>query len=327
MKSDTLRFLLLLMTMMLIGCERPPQNSKPTSGTQAKSSKALSVTFDNDHYGQGGLLLTDFKSLDEFNEVVMVEYAQDLYGPSWAKNHKPEVRLTYTKGGRVIVSSLKSGISQEDFVKVRNGSFWKKIWLGLKCPFALTHRADLMSIEHLGRRRPPLFGKGDAAFYDLAESMVAHIYDQDLIDMSCEDLSEKGYLNTFNHITAQAFMTSIFSEKVADFVADVHELYNMPALITGEFTTAQLSDFENGPVDNYVDMINNEFGQEIGKNLRNKYKLSRKTVWSPALLANYLNDILSYNSWSFQIGFRPFLPGDEMIIHFANKMNMVIADR
>ena len=87
--------------------------------------------------------------------------------------------------------------------------------------------------------------------------MANQISDEDYLNLSCEELSEKGYLNTFNHITAQAFMTSIFSERLADFIADVHELYNMPELITGDFTEQQLADFENGPVDNYVDMINN----------------------------------------------------------------------
>jgi hypothetical protein len=181
-----------------------------------------------------------------------------------------------------------------------------------------------MAIENLGRRRPWQFGKGDVAFYDLAEAMVQHIAAVDTIDMPARDLSEKGYLNTFNHITAQAFMTSIFSEELADFVADVHERFNMPELIAGHFTEKQLSDMETGPVDNYIDIINNEWGQELGKVLRKKYGLTKQTVWTPALLTAYLNDIQSYHSWAFQIGFTPFRSSDEKVIQFANKINTVL---
>jgi hypothetical protein len=144
------------------------------------------------------------------------------------------------------------------------------------------------------------------------------------MDLSCEDLDEKGYLNSFNHITAQAFITSIYSERLADFIADVHELYNMPELVTGEFTNKQLADFVNGPVDNYLDMINNEWGQELGKVLDQKYKIDEGTFWTPFLLVDYLNDIQAYQGWAFGIGFKPFRADDNKIIQFAAKINKVI---
>jgi hypothetical protein len=100
-------------------------------------------------------------------------------------------------------------------------------------------------------------------------------------------------------------------------------LYNMPELITGKFTEAQLADFENGPADNYVDMLNNEWGQELGKVLREKYAITSRTYWTPGLLTNYLNDMQAYYSWAFQIGFSPFRPTDEMVEQFAWKINTV----
>ena len=167
-------------------------------------------------------------------------------------------------------------------------------------------------------------GQGDVAFYDLAETMVRNIRPEDTLIMSRKDLSEKGYLNTFNHITAQAFMTAMYSERLADFVADVHELHNMPELISGTFSKDQLADFENGPVDNYIDMINNEWGQELGKALKEKYSINEETTWTPELLADYLNDIKSYCSWAFQISFIPFKATDELVIKFAWKINTVL---
>jgi len=279
----------------------------------------------NERAGKGALLLTRFASLEEFKKTVSVQYADNISEPSSPSNNHHQVQLTYRSGGREISSILKSGISQADFVQARNSTIWKKIGVGLKCPYALVHKKKLLAIEHLGRRRPPLFGKGDAAFYDLAETMVRNIRDEDVLDMSCEELSEKGYLNTFNHITAQAFMTCIFSESLADFVADVHELYNMPQLITGNFTDAQLADFVNGPVDNYIDMINNEWGQELGKVLKIKYAINQQTYWTAELLTNVLNEIQGYHSWAFQIGFKPFKPEDEMVKQFAWKINTVLA--
>ncbi|MEP7127923.1 MAG: hypothetical protein ABI729_03605, partial [Chitinophagales bacterium] len=139
-----------------------------------------------------------------------------------------------------------------------------------------------------------------------------------------KDSTEKGYLNTFNHMTAQAFITSCFSEELADFVGDTHERYHHPELILGKFSKKEINDLAEGPVDNYVDIINNEWGQEVGKQLSKKYAISRKTYWTPELMSNYLNDLQDYYSWAFQIGFKPFRPEDEQVIKFSRKMNAVL---
>jgi hypothetical protein len=323
---DVLRYSFWCLLLALCGCS--PQEDVVPADREFDSllTGHTSASLYDERAGKGALLLTRFTSLEDFKTLVKVQYADDLPMGSGKSKNDPQVQLTYTSGGRELTSILRSGISQGDFNKVRNSTLWNKMLLGIRCPYALFHRRDLTAVEHLGRRRPPLFGKGDAAFYDLAEAMVNHIRVEDQLDMSCEDLSEKGYLNTFNHITAQAFMTSIFSERLADFVADVHELYNMPELISGKFTEAQLADFVNGPVDNYVDMINNEWGQELGKVLGEKYGISSRTIWTPRLLADVLNDIQSYHSWAFQIGFHPFRPNDEMVVQFAWKINRVILE-
>jgi len=95
-------------------------------------------------------------------------------------------------------------------------------------------------------------------------------------------------------------------------------------LITGKFSEKEVTDLAEGPVDNYVDLINNEWGQEIGKVLREKYNISRVTHWTPELVANCLNDLQSYYSWAFEIGFRPFSAQDDLVIRFTNKLNVVM---
>ena len=111
---------------------------------------------------------------------------------------------------------------------------------------------------------------------------------------------------------------------MADYIADVHELHNMPELTTGKFTDEQLKDVDNNPVDNYVDMINNEWGQELGKQLKKKHGITRETLWTKELMVSYLNDIQSYYSWAFGIGISPFRINDDVVIKFADKINQVM---
>ncbi len=275
---------------------------------------------------RGALLATRFKSFEELKKVVHIEYFKAIPNSNYVRFIKPKVRLRHFSNGRVVTSILKSGISDIDMQNALNGRFWDKAWLGLNSPYLILHKKDLLSVFNLARRRSIIFGEGDVAFYDLAEAILYNIIDDDLAEINAEDLSEKGYLNTFNHITGQAFMTSIFSEKFADFIADVHERGNMPELITGEFTKDQIMDLEKGPTDNYVDMINNEWGQELGKQLKSKYSISLKTYWTPELLANYLNDLQAYCSWALQIGFKPFRAKDQVVVTFSSKLNRVMTD-
>ncbi len=321
---DTFCFIILILLIAITGCNQP-HGAKPAQSNSISAPKdSLPVLRHRSQNGKEALLVTRIKSFDELNEIVQITYADDTIDSNGTVYGRPWVHLTHRCDDREVTSELKAGINQSDFMLAKRGSVWDKVMLGLKSPFSVINRKDLIRIEHLGRRKPEIFGMGDPAFLDLAEIMVSHIYDEDLKIIPAEDLGEKGYLNTFNHIAAQALMTSIFSETLADFVADVHELYNMPELITGNFTEEQLANTIDGPVDNYIDMINNEWGQELGKSLSKKYTINRKTDWTPELLANYLNDIQSYCSWSLQIGFKPFRATDKKVIQFANKINTVM---
>lgn len=273
---------------------------------------------------KGALLSTSFKSFDELKQVIDIEYfkANDLADQAF--HFKPYVKLSHVANGKKVSSILMQGVSEADFIKAGIGGTWLRLKLAFNSPYFVFNRNSLLKTYNLSRRRGTVFGEGDMAFYDLAETMIHNISDQDLAQMSAEDLSEKGYLNTFNHITSQVFMTVIFSERLADYIADTHERRNMPELITGNFTAEQLSDLSKGPVDNYVDIINNEWGQELGKELRKKHNITSKTYWTPELLANLLNDIQSYYSWVFQISFKPYRASDEVVMTFSKKINLVM---
>ena len=267
--------------------------------------------------GRGALLASRIATLKELKSIIKIEYIVDT---------DTAVHLRHCADEGAVHSVLKSGISQTDIIKARDGEFSDQLRLILGSPYSIRNRLELGNIYLLARRRNGLFGWGDVAFYDLAEIAEEKIITKELAYMTPRDSSEKGYINTFNHVTAQAIITSCFSEKMADFIADVHELYNMRELTSGNFTEDQLNDPEMNPVDNYVDMINNEWGQEIGKQLRKKYRISRKTIWTPQLLANYLNDLQSYYSWVFQIGMDPFKAEEEVVVRFSKKINTVLGE-
>lgn len=333
----SLPLLSFLMLVLSIGCNQPAADTSELEGIRECECDSLSgndlrashpESANDTAYLpiQGALMATRFKTLEDLKTVVKIDYIDENGQVQSDSSNGSLVRLTHCSNGREVRSILETGVSEGDFKKAQSGGIGEKLDLGLISSYAVVNRRDLQRVYILARRRPNLYGEGDVAFFDLAESSVKNINTEDLAYRHAIDSSEKGYINTFNHMTAQAFITTFFSEEMADFVADVHERHHMPELISGKFTEKQLSDPEKNPVDNYVDIINNEWGQELGKNLKEKYQIDKDTQWTPELLTNYLNDIQSYYSWALQIGFKPFRTDDEVITRFAGKINQVLID-
>jgi hypothetical protein len=274
--------------------------------------------------GKGALLGTRFTSIDELKTIIQIEYENGLIAADSIAPENNWVKVRHCSCDRAVISVLEKGVKQNDLVKAKEESgLWARLAVLFGCPYAVMNRRDLEKVYNLARWRPELYGVDDLAFFDIAKSMAENINTPDLAFKNTRDSTEKGYLNTFNHITAQAIVTTCFSEEMADFIADIHERDRHPELITGIFTPAQIVDLEEGPVDNYVDIVNNEWGQEIGKQLKAKYGITRETKWTPELLANYLNDLQVYFIEAFQIGFKPFRPEDKVVRGFADKMSMV----
>ncbi len=300
-----MRYLLCLICLSFLSC-----NNKQTP-------KRLSNLLDY-HWGKGALLGTQIPSFEALKKIVDIQYDKNRKG----------VRLLHHSGNRQVTSLLYNGVTEKDFEKAKNGEWAEKVTLVIKSPVILVYRDDLNRVLLLSRRKGDLFGEGDKSFYDIAVAMMKNI-DQQAYRLrhssSIEkDFSEKGFINTFNHLTAQAIITTLFSEHFADYIADAHELARIPELISGQFTDEQLLDLDNGPVDNYVDIINNEWGQELAKELKQKYNIDRQTKWTPHLLANYLNDIQSYGKWAFDYECEPFNTEQELIQKFTLKINKVM---
>lgn len=268
------------------------------------------------------LLATRFQSLADFENTVSITYVNTCKKGDTCLDSK--VVLSYSDAGYDVRSELKSGVSQRDIMRAKDGDLLDKASLVWNTPYGIRSRVELSKIHSLARILPDVYGYGDVAFYNLAEASMRNIITPDLAFFSYKDSSEKGYINTFNHVTAQTFITTLFSEEVADYIADVHELKGMPQLTSGLFTPLQLTDTVDYPVDNYVDMVNNELGQELGKKLKQKYNIKENTHWTPELMADFLNDIQSFYMWSFGIGMRPFTQEQKSVIVFSNKINRVM---
>lgn len=297
---------LLILAKLLFCCQANEQNSVVDSSNPG-----------NYHPHKGALLSSSFQSYEAFVKEVDIQYSQN--------EEDPKVTLIHKTNGQILRADLTEGYSDKEIMKAEHEGLWKKIKVIFKEPMVLYYKDDFMKIWSMVRKRQYLFGADDVALFNLAEAMVKNIYEHDQEKMSEKDLSEKGYLNTFNHINGQALMTSIFSENFADYVADLHERGNMPELITGKFSNKQLKDLEFGPVDNYIDIINNEWGQELGKTLQIKYEINRHTKWTNKLFCDYINDLQAYQSWAFQISFKPFKEEDVIVKKFVKKLNIIMS--
>jgi hypothetical protein len=323
------RFLILVLLLCGVSCNRLPQDTmghvrmctcdtSADSDSLAPRSNAIYSTV------KGALLGSRFKSFEELKSVIQIEYLNHNADTDSTIHRNSKVCIRDCSNGMEVISVLASGITEGDIAKAKNGDFWDRLGIIFRSPYAVSHRKDLEKVFLLARLKPDLFGEGDVVFFNLAQASFRNINTPDLAFVNSRDSTEKGYINTFNHMTAQAFITSLFSEELADFVGDVHERYHHPELILGKFREKEISDLGEGPVDNYVDLINNEWGQEVGKQLKEKYNINPKTRWTPELLANYLNDLQLYYSWALQLGFKPFKPEDEQVIKFSRKVNMVM---
>lgn len=302
-------------TIGLTSCGSQEQQNIANESVNIEECGPTVLTDSTDTFqNYGGLIGTRLQSIEELEKYARIEYDEG-------------VRITQCSNGKTVVSSLIEGISEDDLKEAKNGGFWKRVQLATSYPEVFDYRHDLIRVFVLSRRRHDVYGPGDVAFYDFAESMSDRIIPRDRKRFTDKDLSEKGFLNTFNHINAQAFATCIFSEEFAEYVADLHERHNMPELISGDFTDEQLADPINNPIDNYVDMLNNEWGQEIGKDLRTKYGITRETEWTPTLLSAFLNDLIVHYKWSFGVDIKPFRVSDEIVIRFAEKINQVMTGK
>ena len=312
------RVLIVLNLTLIASCKEPSNDCGSENGNWRALQSNVQNSKDSHPHSliKGALLGSTFKSFEELKTVVQIEYNDEI----------PMVRVSHESDGIKVCSTLKPGVNEGDFRKARDGDLFDKLSLAIRSPFAAWNQDDLVRVFILARRKPNIFGESDVAFFNIAEANICNMDASNYGTASIRDLSEKGYINTINHITAQAIITTCFSEEMADYIADVHERFYHPELIRGDFTPDQVNDLDEGPLDNYIDMINNEWGQELGKALKSKHDINSSTVWTPSLLAAYLNSTQDYYSYAFNVDFEPFSEKDSIVVNYARKMAHVMED-
>lgn len=321
-------FILFIFTVCIISCMSSEVNNKYLENSEMLDStnhdqKTL-VNYNEFGVKCRALLSTRFEDLSQLKTLVSIQYDKDYTTMDSADCRYTVVTLSYLSNGESLIRTMTSGIAQNDISNLQTAGYLKRAEFVLINPNIIQQRRALEKAYILARRKPAIFGPGDMSFFDLAEASFRHINTPELAYQNSRDSSEKGYINTFNHITAQAIITSFFSESLADLISDLHERQNMKEITSGRFNERQLKDTFNSPEDNYVDIINNEIGQKIGLTLKKKYNLSENSVCTPILLASYLNDIQSYYMWSLEIGLDNFRPSDEVVVKFSNKINVLL---
>ena len=279
-----------------------------------KSTSCLTSASPDQQYA---LLASRFKDLDSLKSVVKISYTHD---PAYSPFKRKKVELEFCSQVGRLYSEMAEGLSQAEVLEASRAGPFDKLSVLFKEPMVIQNRNYLKEIFLLARRRNDLYGFGDPAFYDLALQAFLKL-EIDNASLTKRDRGAKGFLNTFNHITAQAIITSIYSADLADLVADLHERENMPELIDGSFTVDQLNDSLRNPVDNYVDMINNEIGQLLGERLNQQFQIKMHQFWTPKLLCSYLNELQKFYSVAFQLRAEPFHWEEEVVIRFCHKLN------
>ena len=123
--------------------------------------------------------------------------------------------------------------------------------------------------------------------------------------------------NTYLHVLGQGFITVLFGDGVANFSAHLHER-SQGSLLTGDFTEKEI----NQAIDNYADLINNQWGQKFGNEIKDQYDISSSTVWSPELTANVLNAFQSKISETMGIKFKTeYTAEDDFVIKLTEFFN------
>ena len=124
--------------------------------------------------------------------------------------------------------------------------------------------------------------------------------------------------NTYLHVSGQALITMFFGQSFANFAGHLHER-SQGSLITGQFSSQQ--DITQA-IDNYADLINNKWGQELGKTISSKFNISKSTVWDNNLSANVLNAMQTFYNEKMGKNFSSdFKPNEKFVNDFTSFMN------
>ena len=253
------------------------------------------------------LVATDYGTLEQLKTKINITYSTELLQGKESTTQYNKVTVSNTYNGTTVEDALDDReYSQEDLKAVKKDTWWQKLGAGLKYPQAAYNRSELEQIKSMSYRDKS-DGKRGMAFGDISLELYKRTQNKG-----------KGTLeNTYLHVSGQALITILFGKGVANFTGHLHER-SQGSLITGQFAPKEMSQ----AIDNYADLINNQWGQVLGGRINSKFNVSSSTVWDNNLSANVLNEMQGFYGEMMGKTFNStFKPDEKYVKDFTEFMN------
>jgi RHS repeat-associated protein len=269
----------------------------------------------SDPDGRKPLIANNYKDLAALKKAVDIKYTPA--GTFTSAEVSVTDKAKKSKGTNTL---SESNVGQAAIVKAARSTDWAEQGaFALSNPTAVYHKNALEGIEKLSfvAKNTPgtALGKiSDAMYPHIAKSPTGPTYVVGGKTVAMSGTTK----NMLLHVFGQAVITTIYGRSSADFAGDAHER-DTPGLISGTIAPAD----ERKAIDDYTDMVNNLYGQDIGERVGKKLGVSSSTVWTPALTAKYVNavqaEIASEMGWKMT----PFSAKDPEIVKFSALLNEV----
>lgn len=286
--------------------------------------------------GRKPLIANQYRSLDELKKAVDIQYTPGGYetrftGDTYTDVYiQAKVSVTDKSGKGTNELSEATVVQKEASDKLEKGSTWDKLMLALQYPDAAYFKGELEEIRKLAKATKDPKGKiiNGTAIGHMSDLMYEHLAMKDrpsgrTVMIGKDKTTMKGATkNMMLHVFGQALLTTLYGRSVADLAGDIHER-DQPSLITGVISKAE----ERQAIDNYADLVNNLYGQDIGERLQKELGATENTVWTPELTAKYLNAVQLEIEKEMKWTFKPFDAKTPEVVRFTDRLNEVTGSK
>jgi hypothetical protein len=267
------------------------------------------------------LIASDYKNLKALKQVIDIRNIPATTVTLPGEDHRPprtfqipaRVAVSYPKAGLTDINELsESTVTQAELKAAAAGGFLDKAAVALAHPELVWFKSDLEAIEKLSFVKKNTAG---SAIGHVTDAMLTHIKPP-----AKSKAASEGRQNMLLHVFGQAVITTLFGRAAADLAGDIHER-DMASLISGAITPAEAK----GAIDNYVDLINNVYGQQLGAQLATSVGVGvgGGTTWDPALTTEYLNAAQRWISREMGWKMSDFTVSDSVVVKFTALLNEV----
>jgi len=253
--------------------------------------------------GPRPLLASNYKTLDDLKKDVAIEYGD---GYVMVRHGGRENYLKMSTFTQKEVTEARDAWDKGD--KSKAGKLLGK---NLSLAWDLKDNEDAMhGIFTLGQKNPE-----GVTLNTVAKAMLGNLKG----NASKSAGEQEALKSMFLHVHGQALITSLWGSQVADISGDIHER-DQEALITGKFE-GMSSQQMNGVIDNYVDLVNNMYGQDLGERLKDQFKITKETKWTDQLTADYFTAVQDYLGETHGLTFKNFDTNSKEVKAFTRLLN------